>query len=300
MSARLLIVDPSSPSNRKMIAGLAVAGLASGVLTSISSDLFSNSPQPQEVRLVVFAQGAIFGVFVSAYYALFWRVRRWARLFALIAASTAAYFLAVVLSVFTVSIFRRSEWLSREGVFLAAMFVGGCVGALGILTAAPLLLATRRSWKAILARAMLWSLAGGLLGVVGFALGGSLGKLLWLTLHAIGCTFTDKDVEGAVRNETVNVFSLFVVWQTGIAPLLGWSAPSPAGSTASGGPMCPTAGSRRATDPPAQTRSASGRHAPLPARADTVAGCRRPAPPSPRSPPLGTPSTDSGTTTACA
>jgi hypothetical protein len=214
-------VDQPSPINRKLIAGLALAGLASGVLSIISSEPLSNIPRLQELRLLMYVPGAIFGVFISAYYAIFGRIRSWARLLAFVAASVAAYFLALVLSVYTVVSFRPLGW-SRESAFYVAMFLGGLVGAFVILAAAQLLLSTRRKWKAILNRALLWSLAGGLLGVLGFALGGSLGKLLWLVLHAMHLTLTDADVEGAVRTQTVNVFSLFVLWQACMAPLLGW------------------------------------------------------------------------------
>src|SRR5262249_44325319 len=142
-------------------------------------------------------------------------------LLSFIAASTGAYFVAVWLSVLSVLSFRPSG-LSRDEAFYAGMFVGGLVGGFLILTTAQLLLSLRRKWKAIFGRAVLWSLAGGALGLAGFALGGSLGKLLWLALHAMHLTMTDADLERAVSTETVNVFSLFVLWQTCMAPLLGW------------------------------------------------------------------------------
>lgn len=214
-------MSQSSPTNHNLIAGLALAGFASGVLSAISAELFSNIPRLQELRLVIYVQGAIFGVILSAYYAIFSRVRSWARLLSLIAASEAAYFLAVVAGVYAVVSFRPLEW-SRESAFYGAMFLGGLVGAFVLLAASQLLLSTRPKSKAVLTRAALWSLAGGLLGAVGFALGGSLGKVLWLALHAIGLTFTDTELEGAVRNETTNFFSLFVVWQTCMAPMMGW------------------------------------------------------------------------------
>lgn len=214
-------MDQASPSNRRLIAGLAVAGLASGVLSAISGELFSNIPKLQEWRLLIYVQGAIFGVIVSAYFAIFLRVRSWARLLLLIAASEAAYFLAIVLGVYTVVSFRPLGW-SMDSATYVGMFLGGLVGAFVLLTAAQLLLPTSRKWKVVLTRTILWSLAGGLLGVVGYALGGSLGKLLWLALHAVRLTFTDVSLDDAVRSETTNFFSLFVVWQTCMAPLLGW------------------------------------------------------------------------------
>jgi hypothetical protein len=214
-------VDQSSPTNRKLIAGLALAGFASGTLSIVSLEPLSNIPRLQELRLALYVPGAIFGVIVAVYYAIFMRARSSARLLSFIVAAVTAYFLAVTLSVYAVVSLRSFEW-SKETLFYGAMFVGGLVGSLILIIAAQLLLSTGRKWKAILARAFLWSLAGGFLGVVGFALGGSLGKLLWLALYAMQLTFTDTDLDTAVRTQTVNVFSLFVVWQAGMAPLLGW------------------------------------------------------------------------------
>ena len=191
------------------------------MLSVISAELFSNIPRLQELRLLIYVQGAIFGVILSAYYAIFLRVRSWARLLSLMAASEAAYFLAIVLGVYTVVSFRPLGW-SIDSATYVGMFLGGLAGAFVILIAAQLLLSTRPKWKAALARAALWSLAGGLLGVVGYALGGWLGKVLWLALHAVRLTLTDTDLEDAVRRETTNFFSLFVVWQTCMAPILGW------------------------------------------------------------------------------
>ena len=169
----------------------------------------------------MYVPGAIFGVMVSAYFAIFLRYRSWAKLLAFVAATVVGYFVAVWLTVLTVMGFARSE-LSREASFFVGMFVGGTVGGLITLITAQLFLSVRRKWKAALGAATMWSLAGGGLGAAGWALGGSVGKALWLALYAMRLTFTDADVEAAIRTQTVNVFSLFVLWQPGMAAILGW------------------------------------------------------------------------------
>jgi hypothetical protein len=210
------------PINRRTIAGLAWAGFISGTLSVIALEVLSSIPRLQELRLVLFVPGAVFGVIVSSYYAIFLRIRAWARLLSLIAASIGAYFLAVQLSVYALVGFRELDWSSRPWSFNGALFLGGMVGAFVMLTTAQLLLSTRRKWRAVLGAAILWSLAGGALGVAGWALGGSVGKLFWLALHAIRLTMSDASLEAAVSSQNVNMYSLLLLWQAAMAPVLGW------------------------------------------------------------------------------
>ncbi|MCI0352711.1 MAG: hypothetical protein L0Z53_25095 [Acidobacteriales bacterium] len=211
-----------SSSNRKLIAGLALAGFASGILSVIFLEIFAGNPQLNEFRSALYVPGVVFGVVISACYAIFFRFRSWARLLSLVAAATAAYFFALQCSVYALVGFKELDWAARPWAFYGALFIGGVAGAFVLLTAAQLLLATRRKWKAVLAAALLWSLAGGLLGVAGFALGSSVGKLLWLALSAVRLPLSDASLEAAVSDQNVNMFSMFVLWQTCMAPVLGW------------------------------------------------------------------------------
>jgi hypothetical protein len=204
--------------NRGLIAGLVLAGFASGILSVISLEVFSNIPQLEPFRLGLYLPGAIFGVIVWAYYAIFSGVRSWVTLLALIAACIGAYFSAVQLTASEIVDFR----LLGDSSFYVSIFLSGMVGAFLVLAAAQFLLATNRRWKTILNAALRWSLAGGALGVAGWTLGGSLGKVLWLALHAVHLTASDLSFEAAVRNQTVNLFSLFALWQACMAALLGW------------------------------------------------------------------------------
>jgi hypothetical protein len=204
---------------RKTFAGLVLAGFVSGILSVIVLEVLSSIQRLNEFRFVVYVPGVVFGVVISLHYAIFFRFRSWARLLALIAASTAAYFSAIYCTMYALFGFRELDW-DRRWAFYGALFIGGLAGAFIVLTAGQLLLAWRRQWKRVLAAAALGPLAGGVLGVAGFALGDSLGKLLWLALNAIGLV-SDASLEAAVSNQNVNMFSLLVVWQTCMVPVLG-------------------------------------------------------------------------------
>lgn len=206
---------------RKTLAGMAFAGLLSGIVSVICLEVSASIPRLHEFRSTLYIPGVVFGVVISAYYAILWRSGSWLRLLWFIAASTAAYFVAVQCSVYTLFGFKELDWPARPWAFYGALFIGGIAGTFVLLTSAQLLLSTRRRWKAVLAAAILWSFAGGALGVAGYALGGTLGKLLWLALSALHLA-SDASLETAVRNENVNMFSLFVLWQACMAPVLGW------------------------------------------------------------------------------
>jgi hypothetical protein len=221
-------MDNSQPtfSRKKTITGLALAGFASGLLAIIAIEVLSRFPRLEEflaAPAAVYTPGLVFGLMFSSYCAIFLRARAWIKLLSLIAASTVAYYSAVKTTIYlVVSLTKLSaEWIRRGWLFDVALFVGGIVGAFLLLAAVQLLLSRSRSRKTPLATALLWSLAGGALAIVGWQLGGSVGKLLWLTLHAVGLTGFDATVEDAIRNETVNFHSLYPVWQMGMGPVLG-------------------------------------------------------------------------------
>lgn len=75
-------------------------------------------------------------------------------------------------------------------------------------------------WR-ITSSALAWSLGGAVLAVAGWALGQPLGKPIWLTLNSINLSDQHMDLSTAMVNEAPSYVSLFLVWQPGIAFLLG-------------------------------------------------------------------------------
>jgi hypothetical protein len=103
-------MDQSSPTNRKLIAGMALAGLISGVLSLISLELLSGLPGFGKLPPGLYAPGTVFGAVVAACCVILLRIRSWPRLLLLIAASTGAYFMAVGLSLYALIGFRPGGW----------------------------------------------------------------------------------------------------------------------------------------------------------------------------------------------
>jgi hypothetical protein len=101
-----------------------------------------------------------------------------------------------------------------------ALFAGGLIGAFLVLGGILTLSHPEVGMRALAARALWWSVPGGALGVVGWALGPSLGMAIWSGVHAVGLTAPTETFENALSG-TSRQYSLFVVWQTGMAFVIG-------------------------------------------------------------------------------
>jgi len=188
-------------------------------------------PNGQEAGLF---SGVVFGLFLAGCLALskildnLWRAVR------LIAVATAAYFFST-LTAFAVQLCfpeivpRGEQWSmgTREPASAVALFVGGLVGGFLVFGEVIFLFCPEIS-KGLLARkAFQWALLGGILGVAGWALRSSVGAATWNLFHVLGLTpsgeasarewFGDRYDYG----ETSRMYSLYVVWQTGVAIAVG-------------------------------------------------------------------------------
>jgi hypothetical protein len=67
----------------------------------------------------------------------------------------------------------------------ASLFIGGMVGALLILSAVLSLVDSGAPWTRILAKSLVWSPVGGVLGIAGYNLGPWLGLVLWTFKHSL-------------------------------------------------------------------------------------------------------------------
>jgi hypothetical protein len=103
----------------------------------------------------------------------------------------------------------------------AALFVGGTIGAFLLLTTVLLLVGSRIPLARVLFRALCWSPVGGLLGVVGWNLGPSLGAVLWSLQHTLGLSGSNDGLDAALAQGRAGVDSLLLVWQTGMGLLIG-------------------------------------------------------------------------------
>lgn len=101
-----------------------------------------------------------------------------------------------------------------------SLFAGGVVGGFAVLAVFSMLVHYPGVSIGTLAmKSLKWSLVGGILGVIGWALGPSLGMAIWYGVHGIGLTAPTETARNAL-GETSDVFALNVVWQTGMALVL--------------------------------------------------------------------------------
>jgi hypothetical protein len=174
-----------SPKLRWLFAAFPFAGLLSALLASILP------------RLGFFGIGGIFGASIAACFWLVGSLRSVWKTLIFIAASMTALTLAILSTVNGPGI-QLFSWVDRGwGLGPEEYFVGGAVGAAVILAATLFLLFPAQAVWRILAKAAGWSLVGGLLGFVATAR------------------------EPLFQWRGSNFAQLFVVWQTGMASLLG-------------------------------------------------------------------------------
>jgi len=203
------------PSHRRATVILPFAGLLSGLLAI-------SLPFPD--RVSSYCIGALFGVMTMACLWLSPGLRSVWKAIAFIIASVVAYEVAVDATVATPSSFRIFGFhlVAEQGKTAAHIFfTGGLVGAFVVFASALFLFfPAEKSWR-VLGKALAWSTLGGVLGVAGWALGSSVGKAFWFALHALHRTAPGEDLQAALDHETPAFYSLFIVWQTGAALILG-------------------------------------------------------------------------------
>jgi hypothetical protein len=204
---------------------LALSGLASGMISSVST-----YPTGQANDL---SPGFVFGfvlVLCLAFPAILnGPLKGLLKAVAMIVVSVAAYFFsfqaAVGLQLVSPQMVASGE-LNHERPSPVALCFGGFVGGLIVFSAAMLLLAPRISRTILIRRTLLGAAIGGALGVAGWALRSSVGIAVWHLLHHFqltpGWQHSPWDAEWP---DPALLYSLYVVWQTGIAIALGVTLP---------------------------------------------------------------------------
>lgn len=132
---------------------------------------------------------------------------------------TAAYWAALITAQAVEFNLPWKSWSmgSQSNVSPISLFAGGLVGALLVLGAIFLAVPMRERKRRLQLSCLLWPLLGGLLGAIGWALGPSLGILLWHFIHGLGLGSPGD----TTYTEAPRAYSLYVVWQTGMGLALG-------------------------------------------------------------------------------
>lgn len=167
---------------------LAFAGFASAVFADVTSKL--------GMGIGWFYPGLVFGVAIAAVLVLHSGVRSPWKLTGFVAASTVAYPISIA-AVMLTDVIRNSR---DSGLPTWGIFIAGCLGALIVYLAAFVLLAPANSTWGSTIRPFLWSLVGGVLGVIGFLASGAIPA-------------GDPQNSGNAVQDPV----LSAVWQTGVA-----------------------------------------------------------------------------------
>lgn len=207
-------------------ASLMVAGLLSGLITA---GLLYPIGQSQ-IAFLLFP-GFVLGLLTFACFLACGITLSAASAVSFVGGSTVSYTAAVgvasiteVLTEFAVvatySFMHRSR-PQEPLVYLSALFAGGTAGAFVIFTALLHVLFHNVKRQRRLTDAFYWSLGGGILAVIGWKLGSSLGMALWVPAHALGLTAPGETVSNALYGQSSHRYSLFVIWEAGIGFLLG-------------------------------------------------------------------------------
>jgi hypothetical protein len=166
--------------------------------------------------------GFFFGLFICCSLAVFTLLTTISRALALIIMTSVAYPISILLAGGIQLIRPGSHWSmgQQPSVSSIALFAGGFLGALLVIGATLSLVASETEKASLLNKSPLWSLSGGILAIIGWTLGPSLGMVLWSTAHSLHLTAPDETALNAT-GDTSHQFSLWFVWQVGMAVILG-------------------------------------------------------------------------------
>jgi hypothetical protein len=180
-----------------------IAGIFSGLLTAIV--------MWPAGRVGGYFLGVVFGVIMAVWLGAFRMLRKlWFAIYlatAGIVAFLAAWFVAAFVDFGLISAKLTSD-ISAIG-----MFAGGMVGAFIIFITVLMLDRRQIQISARLWRSLLWSIWGGVLAATGWALGPTVGIFIWSGFHSLRLSFVGETFSAGQGR----LFSLFVVWQAGIA-----------------------------------------------------------------------------------
>lgn len=195
--------------NRRIIPTLLVAGLVSAVITILF--LWHS--------IFLIFSGFVFGLIITTCLGKLGiftqRQSGW-----FIAVAAAAHFFSFYLVLFLQEPFAPVGNPSADSPL--AFLVGGVLGGFLVVGALPLILNMRTRKSGVLSSAFTWAVVGAALGgglaVIGIVLGPSLGAGMLYSLRVLHLVPFHGDVRALPPKDW---YSLYLVWQTGIALMLG-------------------------------------------------------------------------------
>lgn len=161
--------------------------------------------------------GGLFGIHLW----IFKKIRVW-QVIPLTLASAGAYAVALMCFGYPATLLSRFQ---PPGAIVAplSLFLPGMLGAFAILGAVYVLIFRNQKWWVILGKAFLWAIGGGVLAVLGWSLGSSVGPKLISLANYLHIPPPSVNGSGADPILTPDEYSLHVLWQTGMGMLLALS-----------------------------------------------------------------------------
>ncbi|HLZ51135.1 MAG TPA: hypothetical protein VKP61_10300 [Candidatus Acidoferrum sp.] len=200
---------------------LALAGIVSGFLTCASGhflELFGDAG-----RSMVTYIGAIFGFVLVVHWWIFHGFRSVWRSMGFLLSCTLAYACAVAAGMnapqFLAFLSSVNRQVARD---LEICFTGGVVGGGIVFLSAVLFLPNRARWRYVPIYVVGCCFLSGVLGAIAWMLGPSLGTAIWHLLKATRIGERYEYSQSQPSGSANNFYSLFLVWQACIAPLLGF------------------------------------------------------------------------------
>lgn len=168
--------------------------------------------------------GAVFGVAIAAYLALSGVLRNFWKLTLIVCVSAVAYVMAWF-TAFLVETACRSAGFSTspgdDAVSWPVMLVAGVVGAYVLAGSLIRLIHPEIKTDTYSKELLGWSLIGGLLAILGWSLGPVLSACAHALLRVSSSNSHNSMLWNALYPTPGNWYSLLVVWQTGMAVVLG-------------------------------------------------------------------------------
>jgi hypothetical protein len=212
----------------RYVLGLFLVGLVSGFLTCCTAPLYTAPPYTADSGGIstfgLFGSplaSVIFGLVVSVYVQAYKNLRSVGRVLGFIGASIVADIAAFVAGWDSYAAFlnRQFKVIGVDAPQAASLVAGGFVGAAILFIAFRFLLSVNRGWPRFFLGLLICSVTGSSLAILGWGLAPSLGAVLWRTLNLIHLDASTAKI--AQESNYAAFYSLYVVWQSGMAVLLG-------------------------------------------------------------------------------
>lgn len=210
-----------NPLPWRILAGYASTGLAAGLATCISGRWLALLVG--EHRLDYFL-GGVFGLFLVGYLWFFRAQRSVYRALTFVLMSAAAYFAAVY-----VGGLADKHWppipiplVGIDPTEARILVAGGLAGAIVLFLAFNFLFSAGTTWGKFAVKLLFAPLISAALGILGWTFWYSVGRGVWFLLRTLHLGEPSQATLRSAPQDTAQFYSLYVVWQSGFACLLGF------------------------------------------------------------------------------